>query len=73
MMYPFTDEWSDYDDNGDGRISYEEFVFAVLRTVPLAEFDELREPFIVADLNGMYFLVHDKIVRLLIIFDQLMP
>jgi len=50
---------SDFDGNGDGRISYEEFVSAVERTVRLVDYEELLEPFIIADLDGkwLYFYV----------------
>jgi len=34
-------------------ISYEEFVFSVMRSVDLADSSDLAEPFIVADVNGM--------------------
>ncbi|WAR28190.1 hypothetical protein MAR_013894 [Mya arenaria] len=49
---PFSDDISDYDVNGDKRVNYEEFVFAVTRTVNLAEPTELRRPFTFADVNG---------------------
>jgi len=52
VMIPFSDKMSDFDGNGDGCISYEEFVSAVERTVRLADNEELLEPFIIADLDG---------------------
>ncbi|XP_052783331.1 uncharacterized protein LOC128219552 [Mya arenaria] len=51
-LVPFSDDISDYDVNGDKRVNYEEFVFAVTRTVNLAEPTELRRPFTFADVNG---------------------
>jgi len=59
VLFPFSDKMSDFDGNGDGRISYEEFVSAVERTVRLADNEELLEPFIIADLDGkwLYFYV----------------
>ena len=59
-MYPFSDDFTDYDMNGDKEIEYEEFVFAVMKTFPMAEPEELREPFIWADANGN-FLFHTTI------------
>jgi len=52
ILIPFSDNMSDFDGNGDGRISYEEFVSAVERTVRLADLDELWEPFVIADVDG---------------------
>ncbi|KAH3736730.1 uncharacterized protein LOC127851415 isoform X2 [Dreissena polymorpha] len=51
-MVPFSDEFSDYDTNGDKLIAYEEFVFVVIKTVTLADPSQLREPFTMADANG---------------------
>jgi len=48
---------SDFDGNGDGRISYEEFVSAVERTVRLADDEELFEPFIIADADGRWTIL----------------
>ncbi|XP_052783500.1 uncharacterized protein LOC128219644 [Mya arenaria] len=50
-LLAFSDDFRDYDMNGDKRIEYEEFVFTVMRTVELAEPLELREPFNFADFN----------------------
>ncbi|WAR08493.1 hypothetical protein MAR_018451 [Mya arenaria] len=47
----FSDDFSDYDMNGDKRIEYEEFVFTVMKSVGLADPLELREPFKFADMN----------------------
>ena len=55
-MVPFSDEFSDYDTNDDKQISYEEFVFVVIKTVTLADPSQLREPFFIADDNGEQFL-----------------
>ncbi|KAH3736729.1 uncharacterized protein LOC127851407 [Dreissena polymorpha] len=52
IMVPFSDEFSDYDTNDDKQISYEEFVFVVIKTVTLADPSQLREPFFIADDNG---------------------
>jgi len=48
---------SDFDGNGDGRISYEEFVSAVERTVHLTDIDELWEPFTIADADGRWTII----------------
>ena len=56
IMVPFSDEFSDYDTNGDKLIAYEEFVFVVIKTVTLADPSQLREPFAMADANGELFL-----------------
>lgn len=52
VILPFSDEMSDYDTNGDKLISYEEFVFAVMRSVNMADPKELREPFEFSDVDG---------------------
>ncbi|WAR28378.1 hypothetical protein MAR_014082 [Mya arenaria] len=52
-IVPFSDDISDYDVNGDKRVNYEEFVFAVTRTVNLADPTELRRPFTFADVNDV--------------------
>lgn len=52
VILPFSDKYTDYDMNGDKLITYEEFVFAVLSTVNMADAEELREPFIFADFDG---------------------
>jgi hypothetical protein len=53
ILIPFSDEMSDFDINLDKIITYDEFRFAVLTSVSLVEPDELREPFIFADFDGM--------------------
>ncbi|XP_053396678.1 uncharacterized protein LOC123553279 [Mercenaria mercenaria] len=52
ILLPFSDEMSDYDMNGDKLITYKEFQLAVLRSVNLADPEELREPFAFADFDG---------------------
>ena len=52
VIYPFSDEFNDYDFNRDKQIEYEEFVFSVMSQFPLGDPEELREPFIWADANG---------------------
>lgn len=52
QFYPFSDDFTDYDINDDKLIEYEELVFAVMREFPMAQPEELREPFIWADANG---------------------
>ena len=51
-MYPFSDEFTDYDLTRDKQIEYEEFVFSVMSKFPLNDPEELREPFVWADANG---------------------
>ena len=53
VIYPFSDGFNDYDFNRDKQIEYEEFVFSVMSQFPLGDPEELREPFIWADANGM--------------------
>lgn len=56
VMLPFSDEFSDFDENGDKLITYKEFVSAVLRSVNMADPEELQEPFVFADFDGKYFV-----------------
>jgi hypothetical protein len=58
IMLPFSDEISDYDMNGDKLVTYEEFVFAVLRSVDLADPKELRVPFVFADFDGNIYILN---------------
>ncbi|XP_060565559.1 uncharacterized protein LOC132724645 isoform X1 [Ruditapes philippinarum] len=60
IMLPFSDEISDYDMNEDKLVTYEEFVFAVLRSVDLADPKELRVPFVFADFDGNGVLDSDE-------------
>lgn len=52
MLLAFSDNFRDFDTNEDKLISYEEFVFSVMRSVDMADAEELQEPFIFADVNG---------------------
>ncbi|KAH3736733.1 uncharacterized protein LOC127851413 [Dreissena polymorpha] len=47
----FSDDVNDYDINGDKLVVFEEFMYAVMRSVNLADPQELREPFDFADAN----------------------
>ena len=60
-MYPFSDDFNDYDFNGDKEIEYEEFVFAVMSQFPMGDPEELREPFVWADANGKFILNHKQV------------
>ncbi|KAL4232561.1 hypothetical protein ACF0H5_007252 [Mactra antiquata] len=60
VLLSFSDKMSDYDLNGDKLISYEEFLSAVLRTVPLADPNQLEEPFIFADFDDDGFMDTDE-------------
>ncbi|XP_053396798.1 EF-hand calcium-binding domain-containing protein 1-like [Mercenaria mercenaria] len=60
VLIPFSDEMSDYDMNGDKLVTYEEFVFAVLGSVNLADPEELIEPFLFADFDGNGVLDTDE-------------
>lgn len=53
-MLPFSDDFDDYDTNKDGVICFEEFAFAVMKTIDLSDPRELEEPFFEADSNGSY-------------------
>lgn len=53
MLLAFSDNFQEYDTNGDNLISYEEFVFSIMSSVNMADATELQEPFILADANGM--------------------
>ena len=57
MIYPFSDEFNDYDFNRDKQIEYEEFVFSLMSQFPLGDPEELREPFIWADANGKDIII----------------
>ena len=52
IMYPFSDNFNEYDLNGDKQIEYEEFAFTVMAEFPMQQPEELREPFAWADVNG---------------------
>ena len=52
VLYPFSDDFTYYDINGDKEIEYGEFVLAVTKEFPMADPEELREPFVWADANG---------------------
>ena len=56
VLVPFSDRLSDYDQNRDGQIAYEEFVLAVLHSVRLADVTEIRAPFQASDLNGVTYV-----------------
>jgi len=45
-------------------ISYEEFVFSVMRSVDLADSSELEEPFIFADVNGMTYNLSSNLTHM---------
>ncbi|KAL4232560.1 hypothetical protein ACF0H5_007251 [Mactra antiquata] len=60
VLLSFSDQMSDYDFNGDKLIAYEEFVWAVIRTVPLADPQQLEEPFMFADFDGNGVLDTDE-------------
>ena len=62
MMYPFSDDFSDYDLNQDKELEYEEFAFAVMKQFPMGQPEELRVPFFLADANGDERLDMDEFV-----------
>ena len=62
VMYPFSDEFSDYDLNQDKEIEYEEFAFAVMKQFPMGQPEEMRVPFFWADANGDERLDMDEFV-----------
>ena len=51
-LIPFSDNFDNYDLNGDKMIEYQEFRRAVTFSVDLTDPDQLMEPFIFADANG---------------------
>lgn len=54
MILAFSNNFTDFDTNGDNLISYEEFVFSVMGSVDMANAEELEEPFLAADSNGTF-------------------
>ena len=52
ILIPFSDNFDNYDYNGDKMIEYHEFMLAVTSSVGLIHPEELMEPFVFADADG---------------------